>query len=68
MSDTIYCSEVSPSARGTGWSVGCCYSCHEDADEYDMPLMEGEWNGRPYSLCCEQYRRLMEHGLPEEAA
>ena len=45
----------------------CCESCHDDADSWGIPLMEGRLrDGRSYSACCRVRNELNDRGLLEE--
>ena len=43
-------------ARRLGIDVNCCDSCHDDADEFGIPLeLEVQVDGEHVSVCCAVY-------------
>ena len=57
--NVVFCSDVSPSSEGVGWSVGCCGSCHEDEDLGYDTLWLDHW----LHLCCSQMIKLERAGV-----
>mgnify|MGYP001576471385 CR=1 FL=1 len=45
-------------------SGGCCDSCHDDADEFGIPLEDCQLiDGQEASICCAIYWQLHQKGL-----
>lgn len=44
--------------------LGCCLSCHDDADNWGYDLLEG-WllDGRRVSVCCRMHEELLRLGM-----